>query len=215
MDSIKFTFGLFDQAVLLLTGLTAIYLIWRFVQHIGKEEGTPSYDVYYIVSFAVLLVSGLLLIFYSYDILANPLVVVIAYLIPLGLSLGLVAEFYQKYEKTYLLVGIIGIILIAVTRLAGVGGPGLATFVLALFHTIGGLLIVFIPLFVTKDNRVPKGFIWVSVGGVLIDIGGISLAFLKAGAPILPADVIFTILAPLLLLMTLAYTWGFMKKMHA
>jgi len=215
MDSIKFTFGLFDQAILLLTGLTAIYLIWRFFQHGGKQESTPSYDVYYIISFAVLLVSGLLLIFFTYDILANPLVVVVAYLIPLGLSLGLVAEFYPKYEKTYLFVGIIGIIAIALTRLAGVGGAGLATFILAFFHTIGGLIIVFIPIFASKDNRAPKGFIWVSVGGVLIDIGGMSLAFLKAGSPILPADVIFTILAPLLLLMTLAYTWGFMKKMNA
>ena len=207
--------NLFDQIVLLLTGLTAIYLIWRFVQHIGKQEGTPSYDVYYIIAFAVLLVSGLLLIFYGYSVLNNPLVVVVAYLIPLGLSLGLVAEFYAKYEKTYLFVGIIGLIAIALTRMGGLGSAGLATFILALFHTIAGLIIVFTPVFAVKDNRAPKGFFWVTVGGILIDVGGISLAFLKAGVPILSADVIFTILAPLLLLMTLAYTWGFMKKMHA
>ena len=37
-----------------------------------------------------------------------------------------------------------------------------------------------------------------------------------AGKPLLgifTAEVVFTILAPILLLMTLAYTWGFMKDM--
>jgi hypothetical protein len=56
----------------------------------------------------------------------------------------------------------------------------------------------------------------VTVGGALIGLGGIALAFLKAGGQLLffSADFVFTILAPLLL-MTLAITWGFVKNIRS
>ncbi len=205
--------NLFDQIVLLITGLIALYLVWRFYQHFSTSEVKPACDVYYMISFLVLLVAGLLLIFFGYDVLSKPLVVIVAYLIPLGLSLGLVAEFYPQHEKLYLAVGIIGLLAIAITKLMNMGGIG--TFALAFFHSIAGLIIFFTPILAVKSGKAPREFLWVTVGGVLIGIGGIALAFLKAGAPILPAEFIFTILAPLLLLMTLAYTYGFVKKMVA
>ncbi|MBK5107088.1 MAG: hypothetical protein JJE12_03115 [Anaerolineales bacterium] len=51
------------------------------------------------------------------------------------------------------------------------------------------------------------------VGGALIGIGGIALAFLTAGTQLLFFDraLVLQILAPLLLLMTLAFTWGFTR----
>jgi len=205
--------NLFDQAILLLTGLTAIYLIYRFIQ-----DGTGKmYNIYYIISFAVLLVSGLLLIFGGWDVLKSPLVIVVAYLIPLGLSVGLVTEFYAKTAKLYLIFGVIGLILIFLTRVVMTDVGALATIILVIFHSVAGLLIFFIPIFVTKANKAPAGFIFVTVGGVLIGLGGIALAFLKAGAQLLffSQDFVMMILAPLLLLMTLAYTWGFMKKIKA
>ncbi len=51
------------------------------------------------------------------------------------------------------------------------------------------------------------------IGGLLIGLGGIALAFIANGAQLLffsPAFVM-AILTPLLLLMTLAFTWGFVK----
>jgi len=200
----------FDQLTLLLTGLVAIYLIVRFIQDIKQKETTPAYDIFYIISFAVLLVSGLLLIFYGFEVLAQNCVVIVAYLIPLCLSLGLMYEFHRKAAGGYLIFGIIGLILIAVTRFMDAGGW--ATFVLALFHSVAGLLIFFIPIFAVKSKKVDGCFIWVTIGGTLIGIGGISLAFLKAGSPILSAEIIFTILAPLLFVMSLAFAWGFVKK---
>jgi len=206
---------LFDQLILLLTGLTAIYLIFRFVQ--DNKGGGKSCNTYYIIAFAVLLVSGLLLIFKGYDVLQNPLVVVIAYLIPLGISLGLVAEFYPDKEKLYLVFGVIGLVLIFLTRVVWTNTGGLATIILIIFHSIAGLIIFFTPIFVTKAKKAPSGFIWVTVGGTLIGLGGIALAFLKTGKQLLffSEDFVFTILAPLLLLMALAYTYGFMKKIKA
>ena len=205
--------NLFDQAVLLLTGLTAIYLIYRFVQ-----DGTgKTFNIYYIISFVVLLVSGLLLIFGGWDVLQSPLVIVVAYLIPLGLSVGLVTEFYPNHAKLYLIFGVVGLILIFLTRVVMTDVGALATVILVIFHSVAGLLIFFIPILATKANKAPGGFTWVTVGGTLIGLGGIALAFLKSGTQLLffSQDFVMTILAPLLLLMTLAYTWGFMKKIKA
>jgi len=205
--------NLFDQLILLLTGLTAIYLIFRFVQDDTGKAG----NIYYIISFAVLLVSGLLLIFGGWGVLESPLVIVVAYLIPLGLSAGLVAEFYSAKAKQYLTFGMIGLILIFLTRVIMADAGAVATIILIVFHTVAGLIIFFIPIMVTKANKVSGGFIFVTVGGALIGLGGIALAFLKSGSQLLffSNDFVMTILAPLLLLMTLAYTWGFMKKIKA
>ena len=204
---------LFDRIVLLLTGLTAIYLVVRFIQDYRREGRKPAYNIYYIISFLVLLVAGLILIAGGYNVLSDPKVVIVAYLIPFCLALGLVAEFYPGMEKGYMIFGIIGLIAIAVTRYVDVGGW--ATVVLATWHSVAGLLIFFLPILIVKGGRAPGGFIWVTIGGFLIGVGGIALAFLRAGVPILSADVIFTILAPILLLMSLSFAWGFVKKMLA
>ncbi len=203
----------FDRLTLLATGLTAIYLIVRFMIDYRGKDTKPTQNIYYIISFAVLLVSGLLLIAFGWGALANPLVAVVATLIPLGLSVGLVTEFYQKYAKGYLIFSLIGLVVILITRFAPVGG--FAVFVYALVHSIAGLLIFFLPILVTKAKKAPGDFIMVTVGGFLIGVGGIALAFLKAGVAILSAETILAILAPLLLLMTLAYTWGFVKNIKA
>lgn len=86
-----------------------------------------------------------------------------------------------------------------------------------IFHGVAGLIIFGLPLykcFVTKDAV--KGFGLVGIGGLLIGIGGIALAFYKAGKPlfgIFTGEFILSILAPLLFLMTLAFAFGFRKDL--
>jgi hypothetical protein len=205
---------LLDRLFLLATGLVAIYLIYRFYSRYKTKKG--SYDIYYMISFAVLLISGLLLIAFTYDALTCPFVVIVAVLIPAGLALGLVAEFYPKYEKGYLIFVILGLLVVAVTRLTDLGA-NLATISLIVVHSIAGLTILIVPILAARDGRAPKGFVFVTVGGALIGLGGIALAFLKTGSQFLffTADFVFTILAPLLFLMSLAFAWGFMKKIKA
>ena len=80
-----------------------------------------------------------------------------------------------------------------------------------LFHGVAGLVIFLGPFFA---KGAPKGFYWVGIGGLLIGLGGIALAFITMGAQLLffsPAFVMM-ILTPLLLLMTLAFTIGFTRK---
>jgi hypothetical protein len=204
--------NLFDQVVLLATGLVAVFLIWRLFQHF-QNTNQPMYDVYYIGAFAVLFVAGVLLIVLSYNVLASPLVVIVAALIPAGLSLGLVSEFNSKNERAYLIFLVVGLLALAITRLAM---PGMiATIVLIIVHTVAGLIIFGLPILVTQQKKAPQGFVFVTIGGALIGIGGLALAALKIGAPILPAEFIFLILAPLLLLMTLSFTYGFIAKIKA
>jgi len=85
------------------------------------------------------------------------------------------------------------------------------------FHGVAGLVIFLGPIFAERNGQAPKGFFWVGVGGVLIGLGGIALAFLSVGGQLLffSQSFVLAILAPLLLLMTLAFTWGFVQDIQS
>jgi len=202
---------IFDQIVLLLTGLTAVYLAYRFFQEFKEKEVKPKQNIYYITAFIVLFVSGVLIIFLGFDTLTNPLIAIVATILPFGIAMGLVCEFYKKYAVAYLATMVIGLVAISLEQF----GVFECKLIYPIFHSIAGLTIFFIPILVVKNNRAHKGFIWVTVGGTIIGIGGIALAFLGAGKPLLgifTAELVFTILTPILLLMALGFTYGFMKK---
>ncbi|NOQ39828.1 MAG: hypothetical protein GQ562_05865 [Anaerolineales bacterium] len=167
------------------------------------------------MAFVVLLVSGLLLIAFGWEILESPLVLTVATLIPLGISMGLMHQFVPDYKKAYSWFSLVGLLAIAITS---IGGMSLKSIAVPVFHGVAGLIIFGLPLYkciVTKDA--PKGFGLVGIGGLLISVGGIALAFIVAGKQLLffSADLVFTILAPLLLLMALAFTLGFVKDIKA
>ncbi len=204
-----------DRVILLLTGLVAIYLLWRLFSHKKQSTESTRYDLYYMVSFAVLLVAGLLLIIFTYSALESELVVIVAVLIPAGLAVGLVAEFAPAWEKVMVPFALAGLIAIAITAFTGPAQVG--TIILACVHAVFGLTIVILPIVVAAKGKAPGAFVLVSVGGAVISLGGMALAFLKSGRQLLffTADLTFTLLAPILLVMALAYTWGLMKKMAA
>lgn len=201
-----------DQIILLLTGLTAVYLIYRFIEAIKLSTDKPKYFYHYIVSMAVLFVSGVLVILFDFAVLARPEIKIVATLIPFALATGLMCQFYQKYAKFYVIFLMLGFILIALMNYGVID----TKIIYPIFHSIAGLTIFFIPIIAVYNKTADKGFLWVTLGGTLIGIGGIALAFLGAGKPLLgifTAEVVFTILSPILLLMVLSYTMGFMKNM--
>jgi hypothetical protein len=108
----------------------------------------------------------------------------------------------------------VGFLAIAVTSIAGMNS--IKKFAVPIFHGVAGFVIFLGPFFA---KGAPKGFFWVGIGGALIGIGGLALASLTiTGDPlfgIFTNDLVFTILAPLLLLMTLAFAWGFMKDINS
>ncbi len=201
---------LLDRIILLVTGLAALYLTWRFYTRYSKEK--KLYDIYYMMGFLVLLVSGLLLIWQGWGILASPYVLTVATLIPLGISMGLMNQYFVQYKKVYAWFALLGLLAIAYTSITG---SDLKRFAVPIFHGVAGL-IIFLGPFLVKE-KTAKGFWWVGIGGALIGIGGIALAFLTSGNQLLffSQEVVLMILAPLLLLMTLAFTWGFVKQITA
>ena len=209
----------FDRIILLITGLTALYLIWRFYGRYSQKKGL--YDLYYIPGFAVLFVSGVLLIFLGYEILGlgssalSPYILPIASLIPLCISIGIIEQYYTAFKKPYKWVALIGFLAIAITSIAGMAA--MKKIAVPLFHTIAGLVIFLGPILATTNGKAPKGFIWVGIGGMLIGIGGIALAFITTGSQLLffSTEVVLAILAPLHFLMTLAFAWGFVKDIKA
>ncbi len=198
-----------DNLFLLLTGLTAIYLLWRFYTRWSKSKGL--YDVYYMMGFLVLLVSGLLLIFFGLGLLKSPYVLTVASLIPLGISMGVVEQYYPQYKKPFKWFLLVGFLAIAVSAIAGI--DLLKKISVPLFHGVAGLVIFLGPFFAKKAH---SGFWWVGIGGALIGLGGIALAFISLGKQLLffSPEFIALILTPLLLLMTLALTYGFVKDIR-
>jgi hypothetical protein len=196
-----------DNLFLLLTGLLAAYLCWHFWKRYSLHKAL--HNVYYLMGFAVLLVSGLLLIFLGLGILKSPYVLTVASLIPLGISMGLADEYFPTWKKYFKWFAAIGFVAIAVTSLGGM--DLLKKIAVPLFHGVAGLVIFLGPFFA---KSAPKGFFWVGIGGLLIGLGGIALAFISAGAQLLffSPDFVMLILTPLLFLMTGAFAMGFTKN---
>lgn len=164
------------------------------------------------LGFAVLLVSGLLLIILAWGILASPYVLTVESLIPLGISVGIANEYFPQWKKAYAWFALVGFLAIAVSAIADL--ETLKKISVPVFHGVAGFVIFLGPFF---GKEAPKGFWWVGIGGALIGIGGIALAFLTAGSQLLffSQEVVLQILAPLLLLMTLAFALGFSKDTQA
>ncbi|MCU0486017.1 MAG: hypothetical protein MUC85_07875 [Anaerolineales bacterium] len=196
-----------DNLFLLLTGLLAAFLCYYFWKRYNLHKAL--HNVYYLMGFAVLLVSGLLLIFLGLDILASPYVLTVASLIPLGISMGLAEEYFPSWKKAFKWFATVGFLAIAITSIAGL--DDLKKIAVPLFHGVAGLVIAFGP-FIAKNK--PQSFYWVGIGGILIGLGGIALAFISAGTQLLffSPDFVMKILTPLLFLMTGAFTLGFTQK---
>ena len=209
--------NIFDLLALLLTGLVAAYLVFRLFQDYQNRDPKPRPNIPYMVSFTVLLVSGLLLIFFGWEILPRPEIIVVTTLIPLGLAVGLVCEFHkEKLGMPYKIFAVVGLLAIILTRFIPEVPRGLQIVAIATVHSVFGLTVFLIPILAVKAGKAPKGFIFVTVGEVLIGLGGIALTFLGSEKQLLffSGEFVMMILAPLLLLMALAFTWGFMKKMQ-
>ena len=196
-----------DNLFLLLTGLLAAFLCWYFLKRYQLHRAT--HNIYYLIGFIVLLVSGLLLIILGLDILTSPYVLTVASLIPLGISMGIAEEYFPKWKKAFKWFALIGFVAIAVSSIAGL--DSLKKISVPLFHGVAGL-VIFLGPFLAK--KAPKGFYWVGIGGLLIGLGGIALAFISSGSQLLFFSPVFVmkIITLLLLLMTGSFTLGFTRK---
>jgi len=194
---------LLDRILLLLTGLLAAYQI---VVGIDKLSTLPI--IAYSIAFGVLLVAGLLLIILGFDVLDSTIVVILATVIPLSLSVGLVWEQLGAIRTFYLIFAILGFLAIVVSRSIPMKNR-LPVFVLAAVHGIAGMVIFLLPILLAFTGRAVPGFALVGLGGALIGLGGLLLSFLKTGKPVLSRETILKILPGLLFLTNAAFVLGF------
>ncbi len=193
----------FDRVLLLLTGILAAYQV---------SSGIDGFDtvpiIAYTIGFGVLLVAGILLIIWGFEVLDSPAVVIISTIIPLSLAMGLVWQNLASLRTPYLILTIGGSLAVTLTRSIPTLGK-IPTIVLAVIHGIAGMTIFLLPIIFSLQGKIPPLFSLVGVGGALIGIGGLALSFLKAGKPILPKETVLKILPVILFLMTLCFVIGF------
>lgn len=192
-----------DRILLLLTGLLAAYQI-----AIGIDGYSTLPVIAYSTAFGVLLVAGLLLLILGFEVLDSPIVVMISTIIPLSLATGLIWQYLPNYRVMYLIFAIIGFFAIVVTRALPIKNR-FPLFILVIVHGVAGLTIFLLPIILVFSGLALSGFLLISVGGALIGLGGLLLALLKAGKPLLSRELIFRVLPGLLLLMTSAFVTGF------
>ncbi|MRS04454.1 hypothetical protein EG832_14740 [bacterium] len=161
----------------------------------------------YTVGFGSLVISGLILIVIGFETFQRPLVVTIATIIPLAISLGLIADFFPAFAIYYLLFAIIGLLIVAATRV--IDNTKKSVYFLVPIHGISGLIIFFAPIFLSYQNITELGFLWISVGGALIGLGGLVLSYLRTGKEILSQKTVFRLFPSLLFLTTLSFVLGF------
>ncbi len=193
---------LLDRTLLLLTGLLAAYQVVVGIEGLGALAA-----VSYTAAFGVLLLAGLLMIIMGFEILESRIVIIVATIVPLTLSLGLIAQYLPGLQVIYGIFAVMGLIAIILTRLIPTPGK-LATITLAVVHGVAGLLIAGLPVVLSLQGVTLPGFALVGVGGVLIGLGGLLLAFLRIGHPILSQAAIYRSLPGLLLAMTAAFVTG-------
>ncbi len=159
------------------------------------------------VGFGVLVISGLLIIILGNDVLEKTMVVISTTLIPLSLSLGLIAEFIPSATIYYLIFAVTGFTMIVYSRIKPSKRSGAV--ILVPVHAISGLVIFLLPIILCFSGVTPPGFVWVTIGGSFIGLGGLLLSFLRTGRQILSQDMIFNLLPVLLFVTTLCFVIGF------
>lgn len=192
-----------DRILLLVTGFLAAYQI-----AVGIDGLATLPILAYTIAFGILLVAALLLLLLGFEVLDSPVVVVVSTVIPLSLSLGLVWEQVAACRSVYLAFVIAGFLAVLTTRLLPLRNR-LPVLVLAVVHGIAGLTIFLLPILLSLAGQAHPAFSLVGIGGALIGAGGLLLALLKTGKPILSRETILQVLPGLLSLMTAAFVAGF------
>jgi hypothetical protein len=193
--------GLIDRIVLLSTGVVASFQVVSGLNHFSDLTA-----LYYTIAFGILIIACILLILFGFDILENKAVVVISSFIPLFISLGLVNSYLPDYHCLYLIFSVCGLIFIIMTRFSKQKLFSILSIILV--HGIAGLLIFILPLVLSIKGVVKPAFLLIGLGGGLIGLGGIALAFLRSGSSMISKKVILKLTPFILFSVTLLISIG-------
>ncbi|MGQ4891814.1 MAG: hypothetical protein ACP6IP_04905 [Candidatus Njordarchaeia archaeon] len=131
------------------------------------------------------------------DALALPITIYLGSIYPSFLAIGLLVRREPEGEiwKYYLYFTVFMLILMAIGQATN---TALKLIALVTLHSISGLIIVFMPILQFFSKKWDVSYLMFSIGGIVIGIGGLALATIQAGAPMLPFDLVVALLHPLL-----------------
>ena len=196
--------------ILLITGIVAllftIFLVLDFVKN------KKLHHLFIAIAFFVVFAAGILLVaFDSYLILLKHIVSFLAVFIPGGIASALFYEsvFGKNGKKIGLIfAGYIVIISIAILITKIMELP-IASVMVMLAHIPSGLAIVILPILVYRKDKEWTALL-VSIGGALISVAGMMLAFLVSGSELIPESLVFALLPWILLVVSACFAFGFL-----
>ena len=153
-----------------------------------KEKADIAY-LWWLISGLAFLVISVALIALGLDALSLAITPYLGSVYPAFMALGLISLRYSwKYYLGFILVMLI---LFGLTS---------HSFFRVGLHSISGIIIVLLPIVYFVRKQTNAGVLLFSLGGITISIGGMALASLSAGKPILPLELVIQLLHPLLFL---------------
>lgn len=152
--------------------LAAALAGWQIAH--GLPEGTPLPMVAYTMGFGVLLLACLWLFLMGLEVLEHPLVVVVAALVPLSFSLGLVGEYWPQGMTVFIPFAVVGLIGIAYSRMGKLSSR-LGVLMVALVHGVAGLVILGVPVWAVGQGLARPGVLGISAGGAWNGLSGLAL----------------------------------------
>jgi len=193
--------SIFNKIMFLLTGHLAGYKVVS-----GMQPYSDLTTFYYTISFGMLVLACLLLMLLGFDILKNKSALILAMLIPVGLSLGIINQYLPQVHYMYLIVSIIGMTMLIFFRLYS--AEKISGIILSLVHGISGIIIVWMPLVLFLNGKHDGFMLLVSLGGIIIGLKGILLASLKMGKPIIQAEKLYSYFPAVLFLASASFVVG-------
>jgi hypothetical protein len=188
-------------------GLAAIVaLISACLNALPIIRSKDAFRLLWFFSFIFLFVLTASMSLKGLEIVGESYVPPLASFIPGFLSCGLVyAMFGQRCAKYYLTYILLFFLLLVYA--SAVGGIPLTLPVLFI-HVPSGVIIFAFPIVAVVLGKSDFTALLLSIGGLLIGIGGLALAAIRFGNPLLSLDLITKILAPLFLEITIFFSIG-------
>ncbi len=189
-----------NRIIFLLTGILAGYEIVA-----GMDDFSDLGTAMFTVSFGLLLLASLLLLLMGFEIMENDYVAVVTSLVPVSLSLGLVVE---KLDNSHNYAILISVAFIIAVFLRFFSKGKIASLSLGVLHLLSGAVIFILPILLYAMKKADIEILFISLGGILIGIGGVFLGFLKIGKMTLRKEQIHNFFPMLMFLTTVLFILG-------
>ena len=198
-----------DQIFIGVSGFMALAIIWVLITRYEKSK--ELFNFYYIFGFALILTCSILILFYQWDILGSTYITLLASLIPMSISLGLVRQFFKKLTVFQIIFTIVGGAGILTVQLLSISWWQIAVYSIATFSI---LEVILLPFIASRQKKAEAGFWWVGFSGILALLFMGLMYLYTTGTLFLffSIPVILAILSPLYSLTIIALFWGFMQE---